>query len=155
MASNRMPSGPSGSARRSSRSARLDPVEPRKAPAGGGDRALAEVDDPAERLEGPHELEQQRDEQCELADRQRAGDHVAPPEQQHCRDAERGEEEQPGQEPRLDARLVHRLAAHALRAVAEPVAHVVLPPECLHHLDADDSFVRGLRQMPLALLHLA
>ena len=38
---------------------------------------------------------------------------------------------------------------------AEPVAHVVLAAERLHHLDPDDGLVGGLGDVALALLHLA
>ena len=41
---------------------RLDRVQPGEAPPGGRNRPLGEVDDPAERLERPDELEHQRQE---------------------------------------------------------------------------------------------
>ena len=68
---------------------------------------------------------------------------------------ERGEEDQPGEEARLDRRLPHRLLPHGLGAVGEAVADVVLAAERLHHLDPDDHLVRGLGQVALLALHLA
>src|SRR5205823_10960505 len=56
---------------------RLDSFEPRKAPSGRGERALSQVRDPAEGLERPDELEEQRLEEDELADREVAADHLA------------------------------------------------------------------------------
>ena len=68
---------------------------------------------------------------------------------------ERGKEDQPGEEARLDRRLLHRLLAHRLGALGEPVAHVVLAAEGLHHLDPHDHLVGGLGQVALLALHLA
>ena len=51
---------------------RLDLLEPGEAAACRCHRTLAEVDDPAERLERPHELQQQRHEEHQLAERERA-----------------------------------------------------------------------------------
>ena len=85
---------------------RGDPLEPGEAAAGGGDRALAEVDDPAERLERPCELEEEGVEEHELADRERAVDHLAPAHVQDGRDRERRQEDQARQELRLDERLL-------------------------------------------------
>src|SRR5205814_5282604 len=60
---------------------RRDVLEPGEAAAGRGERALAEVRDPAERLERPHELEQELDEERELAVRERAVNHAPPAEE--------------------------------------------------------------------------
>ena len=114
----------------------LDVLEPGEAAARRRRRTLAQVDDPPERLEGPDELEQKRDEQRELADRERPLDRVAPAEEQDGGNTQAGEEDEPRDESRLDARLTHRLRPHGLGTVAEPVAHVVLTTERLHHLDA-------------------
>ena len=146
-------SGPAGSGFGSAGSGqRLDPVQPREAAAGRRDRALAEVDDPAERLERPDELEQERDEEHELADRQLARDHVAPAEEEHGRDPERRQEEESGEEVRLDRRRTHRLVADRLRAAEEARPHVVLAAERLHHLDPDDRLVRRLGEVALPRL---
>ena len=56
---------------------------------------------------------------------------------------------------RLDAGLVERGRADALGPLAEPLAHVVLATEGLHHLDPDDGLVRGLGHVALPRLHLA
>ena len=88
------------------------------------------------------------------SNREVAGDRVAPAEEENRGDAERRQEDQPGQEARLDRRLAHRLVANRLGADVEAVADVVLAPERLHHLDADDRLVGRLRQVPLLLLHL-
>ena len=74
---------------------RLDAVEPGEAAAGRGDRSLAEVDDPAECLQRPHELQQQRVEEDELARRQVPGD-LAAADEQHGRDREGRQEVRPG-----------------------------------------------------------
>ena len=42
-----------------------------------------------------------------------------------------------------------------LRLAGEARLHVVLAPECLHHLDPDDGLVRRLGDVGLQLLHLA
>src|SRR5918992_1244249 len=60
----------------------FDAVEPGEAAPGGCHRALAQVDDPAEGLERPHELEQQRDEEAELSDRELSGDDLAAAEEE-------------------------------------------------------------------------
>ena len=132
---------------------RLNSLEPREAAAGRGDRALTQVDDPADRLERPHELQQEADEEHELADRQRARDHFAPAQQEHGRDPEGGEEEQPGEVVRLDGRLAHRLVAHRLGPAEEARADVLLASERLHHLDPDHGLVRRLGQIALLRLH--
>src|SRR5262249_11446665 len=51
------------------RGQRLDAVEPAEAATGGGECALREVENPADRLERPDELQQERLEEDELADR--------------------------------------------------------------------------------------
>ena len=132
---------------------RLDRVEPREGARCGGRCALPEVDDPAERLERPDELQQQRDEERELADRQVALDRVAAAEEEHGRDRERGQEDQARQEPRLDTRLAHGLGADRLGAAREALAHVVLAAEGLHHLDPHDRLVGRLGQVALLRLH--
>ena len=134
---------------------RLDPVEPGEAPRRGRGRPLAEVDDPTERLERPDELQEQRHEERELADREIPCDRLAAADQQHGGDPERGEEDEPGEKATLDGRLTHRLVAHRVGALAEAVANVVLAPERLHHLDPDDRLVRGLGEVTLLALHLA
>ncbi len=101
---------------------------------------------------GHDELEQQGDEERELTDRQRAVDCLTASEEEDGRDPERGEEDQPGQEARLDSRLSHRLGPHGLRAAAEALANVVLTAERLHHLDPHDRLVRGLGEMALLRL---
>src|SRR5262249_53674074 len=53
---------------------RLDAVEPAEAATGRGQRALREVEDPADGLERPDELQQERLEEDELADRDLAVD---------------------------------------------------------------------------------
>ena len=79
-----------------------------------------------------------------------ARDRVAAAEEEHGRDPERRQEEQAGEEARLDGRLPHRLVrAPPRRGRAKRVAHVVLAAERLHHLDPDDRLVRGLGQVPL------
>src|SRR5664279_2568395 len=83
----------------------LDSLEPRKAAAGRRERPLAEVRDPAERLQGPDELEQERLEEDELANRERAGDHLSAAEEDDGCDRERREVIEPRQVPRLDAGL--------------------------------------------------
>src|SRR6185437_11139189 len=82
-------------ARRAGLGQRRDVLEPREAPAGGRERALAEVRDPAERLERPDELEQELDEERELAVRERPVDHAAATEVDDDRDRERRQEEEP------------------------------------------------------------
>ena len=134
---------------------RLDAVEPREAARGRRGRPLAEVDDPAERLERPDELQEQRHEERELADREVPCDRLAAPDEQHRGDAERGEEDEPGEKATLDRRLPHRLVSHRVRAVPEAVANVVLATERLHHLDPDDGLVRRLGEMSLLALDLA
>ena len=134
---------------------RVDPVEPGEAAARRRDRALAEVDDPAERLERPDELQQQRVEERELPEREVAVDHEVPAEVRAPRRsrASAGTAGRAGR--RLDAGLPHRLVAYRAGAQAEAVAHVVLAAERLHHLDADDGLVGRLRDVGLALLHHA
>ena len=78
-----------------------------------------------------------------------------PPTRSTAAIAERGEEDEAGEEARLDRRLAHRLVAHGLGPVAEAVAHVVLAAERLHHLDPDDGLVGGLGEVALLPLHLA
>src|SRR5207248_9648118 len=82
-----------------------DVLEPGEAAAGRGERALAEVRDPAERLEWPDELEQELDEERELAVGERAVDHAPAAEVDDDRDGERREKEEAGEVARLDARL--------------------------------------------------
>ena len=155
-ASKRTPSGPAGSGLGCGRlRQRLDPLEPREAAAGRRERPLAEVRDPAERLERPDELEQQRLEEHELADRERAGDHLAAAEEDDGGDRQRREVVEPRQVPRLDAGLAQHRVADRLRLVAEAPAHLGLAAERLHHLDADDRLVGRLGHVALALLHLA
>ena len=114
-ASKRTPSGPAGRCLRRLRlGQRLDPLEPREAAARRRERALREVRDPAERLERPDELEQQRLEEDELADRQVAADHLPAAEEDDRGDRERRQVVEPGQVPRLDARLAQHGVAHGL-----------------------------------------
>ena len=134
---------------------RLDPLQPGEAARRGRGRALAEREDPAERLERPDELQEQLVEEEELAVGERAADHVAAAEEHDGADRERRQEEQPGQEGGLDARLAQHAVAHRLRLAGEARLHVVLAPERLHHLDADDGLVRRLGDVGLQLLHLA
>ena len=75
----------------------------------------AEVRDPAERLERPDELEQQRLEEHELADRERARDHLAAAEEDDGGDRERRQVVEPGEVRRLDAGLPQHGVAHRLR----------------------------------------
>ncbi len=83
-------------------------------------------------------------------------DHVAAAEEDDRGDRERRQEEQRRQvlAPRRPpggttmSRTPGRLAA-------EPLADVVLAPERLHHLDADDGLVGGLRDVALGRLHPA
>ncbi len=134
---------------------RCDPFQPGEAAARGRECALAEVRDPAERLERPHELEQQRLEEHELADRQVAADHLLAAEEDDRGDRERRQVVQAGKVSRLDARLAQHGVAHGFRLAAEALAHVVLAAERLHHLDPDDGLVGRLGHVALALLHLA
>ena len=97
-------------------------------------------------------MQQQGDEEHELADRQRARDHFAAAQQEHGGDSERREEEQAGEVVRLDGRLAHRLVAHRLGPAEEARADVVLASERLHHLDPDDGLVGRLGQMALLRL---
>ena len=134
---------------------RLDPVEPAEAAAGRGERPLREVENPADRLERPDELEQERLEEDELADRDLAVDDGAAAEEDDGGDRQRGQVVEAGHVLRLDAGLAERGRADALGPVAEPLAHVVLAAERLHHLDPDDRLVRGLGHVALPRLHLA
>ena len=131
------------------------PSSQREAAAGRGERPLRRGRDPAERLERPDELEQERLEEDELADREVAVDDRAAAEEDDGGDRERGQVVEAGHVPRLDAGLVERGGADALGLVAEALAHVVLAAERLHHLDPDDRFVRRLGHIALPLLHLA
>ena len=133
---------------------RLDSVEPAEAAARGRKRPLREVEDPADRLERPHELQQQRLEEDELPDRQVAVNDGTAAEEDHCRDRERRQVVEAGHVLRLDARLAERRSADSLGPVAEAPAHVVLAPEGLHHLDPDDGLVRRLGHVALPGLHL-
>ncbi len=134
---------------------RRDSLEPREAASRGRERALPEVRDPAERLERPDELEQQRLEEDELPDRQVPLDHLAAAEEEDGGDRERRQIEEPRQVLRLDAGLPQHGVAHRAGAEAEALAHVVLASERLHHLDPDDRFVRCLGDVALPRLHLA
>ena len=134
---------------------RRDPLEPREASAGRRERALREVRDPAERLERPHELEQQGLEEHELADREVPADHLPPTEEHDRRDRERRQVVETGEVACLDAGLAEHGVADGFRLLAEAAAHVVLAAEGLHHLDPDDGFVGRLGHVSLALLHLA
>ena len=101
---------------------------------------------------GQTSMQQERDEEHELADRQLAADHVAAAEEEHGGDPERGQEEQAGRkyastEP---ARIVSCRTASA--RPRKRVAHVVLAPERLHHLDPDDRLVGRLGEVALARL---
>ena len=80
-------------------------------------------------------------------------DDVAAAEEHHRRDRDGGQEEQRRQVRGLDPRLAHDGVAHHGRLAAEPRAHVVLAPERLHHLDADDGLVGGLGDVALCRLH--
>ncbi len=93
-------------------------------------------------------------EEEELAVGERAADHLAAAEQENGGDRERRQEEQPGQERRLDAGLAQDAVPHRFRLVREALLHVVLAPECLHHLDPDNRLVRGLGDVRLQLLDL-
>ena len=124
---------------------RADPVEPREAAAGRRDRPLAEVDDPAQRLERPRELQEQGVEQRELAERELTVDHEVAADREHRGDRERRHEQQQRQVACLDARLLQHPVPHGARTHAEAVAHVLLATERLHHLDADDGLVRRPR----------
>ena len=114
----------------------------------------AEREDPAERLEGPHQLQEQLVEEEELAVGERAADHVAPAEEHDGRDRERRQEQQPGQEGGLDARLPQHSVADGFGLGAEARLDVVLAAERLHHLDPDHRLVGGLGHVGLELLHL-
>ena len=130
----------------------MDAVEPREAAARRRDRALAEVDDPAERLERPGELQEQRVEERELSEREVAVDHEVTADPEHRGDRERRHEQEQRQVARLDAGLLQHPVPHGAGAHAEAIAHVLLPPERLHHLDADDALVGRLGEVGLALL---
>ena len=82
-------------------------------------------------------------------------DDVAAAEEHHRGDRERGQEEQRRQMRGLDAGLAHDHVAHPGRLAAEALAHVVLAPERLHHLDADDRLVGRLGHVALGRLHVA
>ena len=71
---------------------------------------------------------------------------------QHRCDPERGEEDQPREEPCLDTRLAHGLRADRLGPAGEALPDVVLAAEGLHHLDPHDRLVGGLGQVPLLRL---
>ena len=135
---------------------RLDPLEPREAAARRGEGALREVGDPAERLERPDELEQQRLEEDELADREVAADHLPAAEEDDRRDRERRAGSRgPGRWRASTPAWRSTVSRTRLGLAAEAAAHVVLAAERLHHLDADDGLVGRLGDVALALLHLA
>src|SRR5439155_8146952 len=113
----------------------MDAFEPGEAAARRRERTLREVRDPAERLERPDELEEQRLEEDELADREVAADHLATAEEDDRRDRERRQVVEAGQVLRLDSGLAQHGVAHAFRALAEAATHVILAAERLHHLD--------------------
>ena len=83
-------------------------------------------------------------EEEELAVGERAADHVAAAEEHDGGDRERRQEEQAGQERRLDAGLAQHAVAHELGLLREACLHVVLAAEGLHHLDPDDRLVGRL-----------
>ena len=131
------------------------PSSQREAAAGRRERPLREVEDPADRLEWPDELQEQRLEEDELADRDVPVDDGAAAEEDDGGDRERGQVVEPGDVLCLDSGLAERRGADALGPVAEPLAHVVLAAEGLHHLDPDDGLVGGLGHVALLRLHLA
>ena len=134
---------------------RLDPVEPAEAATGRGERPLCQVENPADGLERPDELEEQRLEQHELADRDLPVDDGAAAEEHDGGDRECGEVVEARHVRRLDAGLVERGGADSFGPFAEALAHLVLAAERLHHLDPDDGLVGGLGHVPLPRLHPA
>ena len=137
--SKRRPTGPRGSGAGFSGSGSGSiPSSQREAAAGRSERPLAEVRDPAERLERPHELEQQCLEEDELADREVAADHLRGRRRTRRRRSRATAGSRAPAVLRLDARLAQNRVAHRLRLLAEAAADVVLAAERLHHLDADD-----------------
>ena len=134
---------------------RLDSVEPAEAATGGSERSLCEVENPADRLERPDELQQERLEEDELPDRQISVNDGAPAEEDDGCDRETRQIVETRHMLRLDTRLAERRGAHSFGTVAEALTHVVLTSEGLHHLDPDDGLVRRFRHVALAGLHLA
>jgi hypothetical protein len=63
-----------------------DLVQPGERAAGGGQRPLAEIEDPTDRLQRPDELEQKLDEERQIPVAHRAVDHRTTAEEQHQRD---------------------------------------------------------------------
>jgi hypothetical protein len=134
---------------------RLDPVEPAEAAAGRSECPLRQVEDPADRLERPHELEEQRLEEDELADRDVPVDDRAAAEEHDGGDRECGQVVEAGHMLRFDRGLVERGGTDAFGPLPEALAHVVLAAEGLHHLDPDDRFVGRLGDISLPRLHAA
>ena len=146
-------SGPAGAPRARSGSGAARSLEPREAASGRGERALAEVDDPAERLERPDELEQQRDEEHELADRQRRPSITRGRRSTTRRDAERREEDEARQEARLDAGLAHgRVADGLARPLKRSRTSSSRPKACTISMPTTASSDASVRS-PLARLH--
>src|SRR5262252_42157 len=134
---------------------RLDPFEPAEASPGGGKRALRKIEDPADRLQWPDELEEKRLEEDELADRDLVVDDGTAAEEDDGSDRECGQVVEAGYVRRLDAGLVERGRANVLGPLAEALSYVVLAAEGLHHLDSDDGLVGGLGHIALPRLHPA
>src|SRR6185369_9198591 len=107
---------------------RLDALQPREAAARRREGTLREIDDPAHGLERPDELQQQRREERELAVREIPGDHLAAAEEEHHRERERREVEEPGQVLCLDSGLAQDGVADARGLAGETAANVVLAP---------------------------
>ena len=132
------PRPPSGSVGRLVRLRQVrDLLQPGERAARRGDRALRQVEDPAQRLERPRQLQQDGVEEDELADRQVAVDHVAAAEEDHGRDrrswagrtarAGAGTRRRPGGSRCRAPRL--RLAAEA-RCARRPRGRTPAPSRC-------------------------
>ncbi len=130
------------------------PAQPGEAPRGRGGRPLGEREDPAERLEGPDQLQEQLVEEEELAVGEGSADHIAPAEQHDGCDRDGRQEQQARQEGGLDARLAQNSVADGFCLGSEARLDVVLAAERLHHLDSDHRLVGGLGHVGLELLDL-
>src|SRR6478609_3444763 len=93
---------------------RLDPVEPAEAAPGRSQRPLRQVENPADCLERPDELEEERLEENELADGDVSVDDGATAEEDDRGDRERRQVVETRYVRRLDAGLVERGGANAL-----------------------------------------
>ena len=125
---------------------RLHGIEPGEGPACRCDRALGQVEDPPERLERPHELQEQAVEEHELPDREVARDRRPAAEDEHGRDGHVGEEEQPRQVARLDGRFAQSTRTHALGALGKRSrTSASRPNACTISMPTTDSSAASVR----------